>query len=115
MNKSVPESLDVSEYKTAAGAAKATYKTLVEWAEFYGINSDEIELYSPENNPRGNNWGISWESGPSEWAVSLTGGEWMGWSTFGGDAEPCITGLTNGEFLVECYYSFDLQFMNIKS
>ena len=117
----IPEYVDVSGYKTAAGAAKATQKALQNWAEFYGHDPENITLYNPSETREKRNmhsdtdcWTVSWEGGPSEWAPSLTGGEWIGWSEYGGSSEPEVSGLLDGkEFGVDCYYSFDLQFYNL--
>lgn len=117
----VPKQKDVSNYKTAAGAAKATANALREWAEFYGYDPDAINVYNPDETQRKRDmhgdvdcWTVSWEGGPYEWAVALTGGEWIGWNDVPGHGgDPEVTGLLeSSEFGVECYYSFDIQFYN---
>ena len=118
-NVEIPDRPDVSSYQTAAGAAKATYKALQEWAEFYGADPEGVTLHNPEetalirDNPGYGVWTVSWEGGPHQWAPALTGGEWLGWNEHGGSGEPEVTGLLDGDgFAVECYYSFDIQFFN---
>lgn len=117
----VPDRIDVSEYKTAAGAAKATAEALREWAEFYGFESGAIEVHPPDEardlrGLRGDHdaWLVAWEGGPSSWATSLTGGESLTWrSAGGGHVDPEVDGLLDADgFHVECHYSFDLLFTN---
>lgn len=101
--------LDLSRYKTAAGAAKALHKYLVEtW------DAHNARLYRPEENPRGNNWAVSWEGGPYNWAVRLTGGESLAggeFGTYGGNPE--VVGFySQDHWMAEPHHSFDLQFYN---
>jgi len=117
-----PERVDVSGYKTAAGAAKATAKCLREWASFMGYNPDDVVVYDPEDTKAKRDvrsdgvWCVAWEGGPYEWASALTGGTTL--TGFAGpkpvyDGEPEVAGLTDGAgFDVECYYSFDILFFN---
>lgn len=119
-----PERVDVSGYKTAHGAAKATYEALQEWAEYLGGDADEVVLYDPEESRAKRDmhgdvdcYTVAWEAGPSEWATALTGGTSL--TGFAGarmnyDGDPEVEGLLDGDgFGVECYYSFDLQFFNL--
>lgn len=101
--------LDLSRYKTAAGAAKALHKYLV---ETFDANA---KLYRPENNPRATNaWAVSWEEGPYEWAMRITAGESITSGEFGQyGTKPSITGFyEQSNWIAEPYYSFDLQFYN---
>lgn len=87
---------DPSKYKTKAKAAKALYHALRKAA---GESADtEVHLYNPDDSRargRGRVWGVSWESGPYQWAVAASlSGMWnrdAGWYT-------------------EPYYNFDLYF-----
>lgn len=102
------EPLDLSDYKTAAGAAKALHRFLTE--EF---DADGAVLYRPEDNPRGDNWAVSWEGGPYEWAVHLTLGESLCRGEFSQFASPEVIGFYNQDnWLAEPHFSFDLQFYN---
>ena len=112
--------VDVSDYKTAAGAAKKTHEGLREWADAFGFNPDDVVLYDPEETHKKRDvaadaWCVAWEGGPHEWAIALTGGESMTayeMPPFGG-GDPEVAGLLDGAgFDVECYYSFDLLFFN---
>lgn len=112
--------VDLSEYKTAHGAAKKTYTTLQALAEDMGQNPDEVSFYGPEEtrrvrDMRGDHdvYTVAWEGGPFEWAPAVTGGESIYWGEFGGSIPPEIVGILDGDgWGVECYYSFDLQFFN---
>lgn len=82
---------DPKAYKTKAGAAKGLYEALRKAAKDEGQNPDmEVQIWKPGEN--GNQWRVSWEAGPYEWAIGLSAlvtGPW-------GYTEP--------------YYSFDLCF-----
>lgn len=114
-----PERVDVSGYKSAAGAAKKTAEALREWAEFMGYDPEAVHLYARDETEakRGvDAWCVAWEGGPYEWASALTGGTTL--TGFAGpkpvyDGTPEVAGLTSGDgFDVECYYSFDLLFFD---
>jgi len=95
------ESVDVSGYKSASGAAKATAEKVREIAEMCGHNP-EVEVLCEK---RGDRWVVFYEAGPSAWATKLTGGRGVLGS------EPEIQGLLDGAgFHVECEYSFALAF-----
>lgn len=103
------DALDLSEYTTAAGAAKRLHKHLTE-----ELDAD-ADLYSPDDNPRENGaWAVVWEGGPYEWAVWLTGGE----SLFTGEqpewgGDPEVTGFSGHDnWTAEPHFSFDIQFFN---
>lgn len=118
-----PDRIDVSDYKTAHGAAKATLEALQDWAEFMGHDADEVVMFDPDETRQKRDMGtdadvytVAWEGGPYKWATALTGGTTM--TGFAGpymnyDGTPEVEGLTDGDgFSVECYYSFDIQFYN---
>lgn len=99
--------LDLSGYKTAAGAAKALHRYLQET-----YDTDEVVLHRPDENPRGYDaWGVVWEGGPYEWAVHLLGGESLARGEFPQCTEPEVTGFSNQQdWYAECHFSFDVQF-----
>lgn len=110
-----PESIDLSGYKSAAGAAKATRDYLQQYAEALGQKESEVILQRPEEHERGA-WAVMWEAGPYNWATSVTGGESITGAAhpeFGrGEAE--IEGLWSHEHLtIECGYSFSLEFYSL--
>lgn len=74
----MPENLDLTDYSTAAGAAKAFHSWLQEYAEELGHSEDEVVIYSPEEAaPKRDGhaaWTVAWEGGPYQWATSLLGG-----------------------------------------
>jgi len=114
-----PERVDVSGYKTAAGAAKATHEALQEWADFMGYDPEAVALYDRDDtqDKRGTDaWCVAWEGGPYEWANALSGGTTLtgfAGSTMTYDGDPEVAGLTSGDgFDVECHYSFDLLFFD---
>ena len=95
------EPVDVSGYKTAAGAAKATAKKIREFAELQG-HDPELEVTCQNEDGV---WIVYYEAGPYNWAPEMTGG--VGFYK----GEPQIQGLLDGEgFGVECEYSFALAF-----
>lgn len=114
--------VDLSDYSTAAGAAKRAHKAIRALAEDMGQNPDsEVMLYSPEETHRYRDmhsdakcWTLSWEAGPFEWAVGLIGGDSIyanEFSSYG--LEPEIVGFYAADgWSAECYYSFDIQFFN---
>ena len=114
-----PERVDVSSYKTAAGAAKKTAEVLREWADFMGYDPDAVTLWDRETTAekRGDDaWCVAWEGGPHEWAIAATGGESI--TAFAGPrmtsgTTPEVAGLTSGDgWVAEPHYSFDILFFN---
>ena len=110
-----PDPVDVSDYKSASGAAKKTHDALQDHADAMGFDPDNVVLYRPEDDYQGSGtWAVVWEGGPYEWAVALTGGTSL--TGFAGprmnyDGTPEVQGLTSGDgFGVECHFSFDLLF-----
>lgn len=61
-------------YKTKANAAKALYKALRKLAKESGQNPDiEVSLLTPYESLQrgtGNNWRVTWDAGPYEWAIA---------------------------------------------
>lgn len=107
-----PEDIDLSGYKSAAGAAKKVHSYLQEYAEALGHSPDEVTLERPEEHSSGA-WAVTWEGGPYRWATSVTGGESITGAEmpeFGrGEAE--ITGFYgHSHWQVECGWSFSLEF-----
>jgi hypothetical protein len=102
--------LDISDYKTATGAAKAVHRFL---SEDLG-GGDAIRIYDREETQTkrdsGPCWTVSWEGGPGNWAIEATGGE----NIYGANGEfGHITGFhENSDVNAECYYSFDIQFFD---
>jgi len=95
------ETVDVSDYKTAHGAAKAAARVVRDFARTLG-HDPEIEVTCRKE---GDAWVVYYEGGPANWAYNMTGGEGF----YGGD--PQIAGLINTDgFDVECKYSFALAF-----
>ena len=89
---------DPASYKTKSGAAKGLYKALCDWCRKVGMNPDyEVHIKTPEERKAqgyGENWHVSFEAGPFEWAV------------FASMQMPdCKWGY------VEPYYRFDLDFV----
>lgn len=98
------DQLDLSEYKSASGAAKATGRTLREVAEEIG-QDPELEVTVEK---RDGSWVVNWEGGPFEWAIRLTGGE----AIFG--AEPEVTGFRDTDgYLAECKNRSTLVFTEV--
>lgn len=68
--------LDFSQYKTAAGAAKALYRALRVAAAMYGLNPRYVRIYKPSERQgdSGDGWWVVWEECPTgRWANSFCG------------------------------------------
>ena len=67
--------LDLTSYKTAAGAAKAAHRKLREYCEYLGMNPDiEVFIKPPSENWQGcGGWFVCWESGPYDWGIKVSG------------------------------------------
>lgn len=109
--------LDISEYGDAESAAKAFHEWLVDFADDH--DGDEVRLYEPDEaaqQGRGRGWTVSWEGGPYEWAIHLTGGESLAYSDLPGmfrPGNPEVTGFyEDDDWTAEPYYKFDLQFFD---
>lgn len=107
------KTLDLSKYKTPAGAAKALYNYLRPICESWGQNPDiELNLLTPamsESLGYGKEWRVMWEAGPYEWGVYLSlGGNWSegNYSSTGS-----IIGWENDNWYMEPYWSFDVGFV----
>lgn len=65
---------DMSNFKTAAGAAKAVHKALAKMcADMGGSPALEMFIKTPAEaleHGLGENWHVCWESGPYEWAIA---------------------------------------------
>lgn len=70
------EAIDMSEYKTAHGAAKAAGRKIEEIAEETLGQDPDLEVTVEKRDGRfGERWVVSWPGGPYNWASVLTGGE----------------------------------------
>lgn len=65
---------DLSQYRRPADAAKAAYKFVRKLSEEAGQNPDiETAIYKPgEREESSGSWWVVWESGPYDWAVTVT-------------------------------------------
>ena len=85
-----------SKYTSQAGAAKALYKVLVEYAQSCGMDpSMEVSIRSPKENLAfgfQECWYVGFEAGDYQWAIGAS-----------------FT-LSNNHWYTEPYYSFDLNF-----
>lgn len=114
--------IDLSGYKTAYGAARKLYETLQAIAEDIGQNPDEVSFYDPAESRRVRDmhpdgadvYTVSWEAGPWEWALALSGGDSIYANEFGSyGLSPEVVGFYESDgWSAEPYYSFDLQFFN---
>jgi len=107
--------LDLSQYPTAEGAAKALHEWLQEYAESMDYSASAVKLYPPSEAGKKRDghaqWTVSWEGGPGEWAKNLTAGWPMSHAEFPElDSDPEVVGFRNSNWTAEPYYSFDLQF-----
>lgn len=116
--------VDLTKYKTAAGAAKALYKRICELSAQMGQKPEiEVKLLTPEEgNERrlGKCWRVMWESGPFEWGVHLSGGS----SIFIGEIDgpmrrelgmkatptPEFNVIGKTAWMMDHHYSFDVGF-----
>jgi multimeric flavodoxin WrbA len=65
--------LDLTSYKTAAGAAKAAHRKLQEYAVSLGQRADEVFIKTPAERWEGcTGWFVCWEGGPFEWGVKVS-------------------------------------------
>ncbi len=106
------KTLDLSTYKTPAGAAKALYKYLREICEGWGYNADiEMNLLTPAESEAlglGKCWRVMWESGPYEWGVYLSGGGDFLNETYRNESPVTYE---NDNWYLEPHYSFDVGFV----
>ena len=66
--------LDLTSYKTAAGAAKAAHRKLQEYAVSIGQRADEVFIRPPGERWEGcSGWFVCWEGGPYEWGIKVSG------------------------------------------
>ena len=66
--------LDLTKYKTAAGAAKAAHRTLRKYCAYLGMDPDiEVFIKTPaEKWMDCSGWFVCWESGPYEWGIKVS-------------------------------------------
>lgn len=104
------EQLDISEYSTASGAAKAVRRRIKDLSEMMGQKPEvEVLVEKRSDEKLGERWIVSWEGGPYNWAPELTGGG--GGEPALAGLEPEIVGFYDMEGVkVECENSFTLAF-----
>jgi len=79
-----------NKYKTCAGAAKALYKALCDYAAECGMDPKyEVWIKSPEESEAhgyvGKVWHVCWESGPYDWGCEVfASGKWGHCETYFG-------------------------------
>lgn len=106
--ESMTEAIDLSEYKSRHGAAKAAGRKIKEIAEDLDQDPDLEVTVEKRDGRFGERWVVSWPGGPFDWATVLCGGE----SLFAGEMpsvrqgsnNPQIQGLMNNgqDWHVEC-------------
>ncbi len=97
------KTVDLSKFKTAAGAAKALHRAIVSVA---GENNAGVNLLTPERSKAlgyGKVWRVMWEGGPEEWGIKASYGD------FG--SIPAKWTPRSTEWYMEPYYSFDVGFV----
>lgn len=101
------ETLDLSGYKTAHGAAQALEKKLKSLSkEDETLTTHEISLDKIDDRD-GERWAVSWPSGPTDWAVRMAGGT----PVFSEKRE--VTGFyASPHFSIECDNSYTISFYN---
>jgi len=106
----VPDALtdvvDLGDYATAHGAAKAAGRKIEAIAEEFG-HDPSIEVTVEKRDGRdGERWVVSYPAGDHDWAVRLTGGD----AVYGG-TRPLITGFYDADgWSVECGSGTMLEF-----
>lgn len=115
--------LDLSKYKSAAGAAKALYALVCKKCKAYGMTPEiECRLMAPKESETfgyGKTWHVIWGSGPFEWGVGMSGSsvfsfyEWdrryVG--AYDGKGTPDVVGILGGKgWHLETYRGFDVGF-----
>lgn len=88
--ENMTEAIDLAEYKTAHGAAKATGRKIEEIADDLGQDPDLEVTVEKREGRFGERWVVSWPGGPFDWATVLCGGE----SLFAGE-HPSVRGGEN--------------------
>lgn len=100
------ETLDLSQYKTAHGAAKAAGRKLKAIAESVGHNPDVEVVVDKRDDRHGERWLVAYDAGEWDWAVRMTGGT----PVYGVD-EPVLTGFYNNDgWSIECDHGNALAF-----
>lgn len=104
------ETVDLSDYRSAAGAAKATHERVSAEAETLGFDADYVSLWDREKTKemRGTDaWTVVFEGGPYDWAIHMAGGE----SMYGANVSPEVEGFySSTEWSIECPSSFAIEF-----
>jgi len=106
--------LNLSNYKTSAGAAKALHKFICEKAKELDQKPEiEVLLLTPARSKElgyGEAWRVMWEAGPYQWASRVIGGASIYSGELGVEAEPQIIGFDSIYWKVSNHYSFDIGF-----
>lgn len=66
---------DPSKPKTIKEAASALFDALDTYATSAGYSEGSVSLWAPDDAAKrgyGNNWMITWEDGPFEWAINFS-------------------------------------------
>lgn len=95
----------------AKRAAQELYHALVKCAKMAGQSETECILSSPkesEENEYPPHWRVLWESGPSDWGVSLAMGEQPFAEEFGLE----VKGFSTEKWFMEPYWGFDVGFVD---
>jgi hypothetical protein len=98
-----PVTLNLGQYKTAGGAAKALHRHLMA----YWDNPADLVLLTPERSEElgyGRVWRVMWEGGPYDWGVKMSG-DFTYWGVGGYNDRGRA-----GDWYLEPYYSFDVGF-----
>lgn len=101
------KTVNLSKFKTPAGAAKAFHKAVREAATDIGHKPDiEVTLMTPERSARlgyGKVWRVMWEGGPDDWGIKASMGD------FGVVAAKWDRSKT--DWYMEPWHSFDVGFV----
>ena len=100
------KTVDLTKFKTPAGAAKALYRAVREASEAIGQKPDiEVSLMTPERSAQlgyGKAWRVMWEAGTDEWGIKASMGN------FGVIAAKWDRSKT--DWYMEPHHSFDVGF-----
>ena len=85
--------VDLSKYQSSGPAAKALHKALRRLAKDLDQNPDNVMLVRPADNDLIaheyiSGWGVCWEEGPHEWAITIQNSDGSFISGPWGYAEP---------------------------
>lgn len=109
------DATDLSEYKSAHGAAKAAGRKIEEIAETLDQDPDLEVTVEKRDGRFGEHWVVSWPGGPYNWATTLTRGENLFVGEMPrlrkGENNPQITGFFGSDgFDIECENGTTLAF-----